>query len=154
MKKVAVVMVLMLVSAAAWAQQGAAGPGRGMRWQQMYDPAKAETITGQVVEVKEFESRNGITRGTGFTLKTGDKTVIVHLGPEPYVQKQAVKIAAGDTVEVTGVRSSRRGQEFFLAGQVKKGDEVLKLRDETGRPLWAGQGMRSGKPAQKAPVGC
>src|SRR5574337_1270184 len=144
MKKVAVVMAMMLVSAAAWAQQGA-GPARGMRWEQMYDPAKTETITGQVVEVKEFAFRNGIMKGTGFTLKTGDKTVVVHLGPQPYVQQQTVKIAAGDTVEVSGVRGLRRGQEIFLAGQVKKGGEVLKLRDETGSPLWAGQGMRSGK---------
>jgi uncharacterized Zn-binding protein involved in type VI secretion len=132
----------------------------------MYDPAKAEAVTGQVVEVKEFSSMNGMRQGVGLTLKTGDKNVLVHLGPKFYIDKQAVKIAAGDTVEITGVKAARRGQDVFMAGEVKKNGEVLKLRDENGRPLWAGTGpagMGAGpagatpdqpKPPRKAPVGC
>ncbi len=153
MKRFLVAMAMMSLAVAAWAQQEP-GQARGIRGQQMYDPSRTETITGQVVEVKEFTSRNGITKGAVLILKTGDKTVTVHLGPQSYLQEQPVKISAGDTVEVSGVKNVHRGQEVYLAGQVKKGAEVLKLRDETGRPLWAGNGMRSGKPVQKAPVGC
>ncbi len=153
MRRFMIMLLIVLAATVAWAQQEP-GQSRGMRDQQMYDPSKTETITGQVIEVKEFTGRNGITRGMGLVLKSGDKTIAVHLGPQSYIQGQSVKIAAGDTLEVTGFKTVRRGQEAMLAGQVKKGDEVLKLRDETGRPLWSGQGMRGGKRVQKAPVGC
>jgi hypothetical protein len=129
----------------------------------MYDPSKAETVTGQVTEVKEFSSRNGMRQGVGLTVKAGDKTMLVHLGPKFYLDQQTVKIAEGDTVEITGVKSFRRGEDVFMAGEVKKGGEVLKLRDEQGVPLWAGTGPGRGpaggstdtkKPPRKAPVGC
>ena len=165
----AVAVAIVLMGTAAWAQQGPGG--KGMRGKgPMYDPAKAETVTGQVVEVKEFTSMNGMRQGVGLTLKSGDKTVLVHLGPKFYIDQQTVKIAAGDAVEITGVKADRRGQDVFMAGQIKKNGEVLKLRDEKGMPLWAGTGPMMGtgptgtgpaagktetqKPARKAPVGC
>lgn len=150
---IAVAAVVFVLSGAAWAQQGTGpgGPGRGKG--PMYDPAKAETLTGQVAEVKEFTSRNGMRQGVGLMLKSGDKTVLVHLGPKFYIDQQAVKIAAGDTVEVTGVRTERMGHEVFMAGQVKKNGAVLKLRDEAGRPLWAGTGPAGAGPAGAAPAG-
>ncbi len=124
-----------------------AGPGNcngcGMGWGRgmggsMYDPAKAETIAGQVVSVEEFAARRG--RGTGVVLKisSGSDTVAVHLGPKWFLDKQEIKFSAGDTVEVKGVKTVRRGLDMFLAGEIKKGSAVLKLRDEQGIPLWAG----------------
>jgi hypothetical protein len=136
----------------------------------MYDPAKVETVSGQVTEVKEFGSMNGMRQGVGLTVRTGEKDVVVHLGPKFFLDEQAVKIAKGDTIEITGVKAFRRGQDVFMAGEVKKGGEVLKLRDEAGVPLWAGKGPGPGrrgagpgpagttpdeaKPKPKAPVGC
>jgi hypothetical protein len=151
---IAIAAVVFVLSGAAWAQQGPGPGGRGIRGKgPMYDPAKAETLTGQVAEVKELTSRNGMRQGVGLMLKSGDKTVLVHLGPKFYIDQQAVKIAAGDTVEVTGVKAERMGQDVFMAGQVKKNGAVLKLRDETGRPLWAGTGPAGAGPAGKAPAG-
>ncbi len=160
MKKTMTAMLIMaLVAAAAWAEQG---PDAGMPagGHHRYDPAKAETFKGQVVQVKEFDGRNEMHKAIGLTVKTEGKRVNVHLGPQFYLEKQRLKIAEGDQVEITGVRAMRGGREFFVAGQVKKGDEVLKLHDETGRPVWAGQGPGPGsgpKPVpqqRKAAVGC
>jgi hypothetical protein len=112
-------------------QGGAGGHGR------MYDAAKAETVTGDVVSVGQV-SRKG--QGIGLTLKTGNGTMTVHLGPNWYFERAGgLKIKAGDTVEVKGVRSLRRGDEVFIAAEVKKGGDVLKLRDEQGVPIWAGE---------------
>jgi hypothetical protein len=158
-------LIMALVAAAAWAEQGpqdtrgGGAPGRGHHW---YDPTKAETIKGQVVQVTEFESRNGMHKAVGLTVNAGGKTVTVHLGPQFYLEKQQFKIADGDQVEITGVRTMRGDQEIFVAGQVKKGGQVLKLHDENGRPLWAGQGPGpasapapdAGQKQRKAPVGC
>jgi hypothetical protein len=49
-------------------------------------------------------------------------------------------------VEVTGSRVTLEGKPAIVAAKVKKGSEVLKLRDETGRPLWGGARGRRGPP--------
>ena len=115
-----------------------AGPGAG-RW---FDPAKAETVHGQVVSVEQVASPRGPGAGVVVNLNTGKETLAVHLGPSWFLEKQDMKIAAGDALDITGVKTVRRGQDVFLAAEVKKGDAVLKLRDEQGIPVWAG-GRRS-----------
>lgn len=37
-----------------------------------------------------------------------------------------------------GSRISFEGNPAIIAAEVKKGDEVLKLRDEKGVPFWSG----------------
>lgn len=113
--------------------QGERGAGPGSR----YDAAKVETVTGDVVSVEQV-SRRG--QGIGLTLKTGSGTMTVHLGPQWYFERAGgLTIKAGDTVEIKGVRSLRRGDEVFIAAEVKKGGDVLKLRDVQGVPVWAGE---------------
>jgi len=112
--------------------QDGRGAGPGSR----YDTTKAEIVKGEVVAVEQV-SRRG--QGIGLTLKTGSGTVTVHLGPQWYFERQGgLLIKAGDAVEVKGVKAVRMGQDVFIAGEVKKGGDVLKLRDEQGVPLWAG----------------
>jgi hypothetical protein len=115
--------------------QGASiqGAGPGAR----YDTAKAETVAGDVVSVDQVSPRG---QGIGLTLRTGSGTVKVHLGPQWYFERQGgLMIKAGDSVEVKGVKSLRRGDEVLIAAEVKKGGDVLKLRNEKGVPLWAGE---------------
>ncbi len=97
-------------------------------------------MTGTVASVEQFAGRGRMQgQGVGLKLKTGEETVLVHLGPQWYLDKQAgMKIAAGDTVEIKGAKTFRRGEEVLLASEVKKGTEVLKLRDGNGYPAWAG----------------
>lgn len=119
------------------------GPGMGGG---MYDPAKVETVTGQVVSLEQAASPRGRGMGVGFKLNTGSETILVHLGPQWFIDEQGLKIAAGDTVEIKGVKAERWGEKIFVAGELKKGAEVLKLRDENGVPAWAG--WRRAEPKQ------
>ena len=113
------------------------GPGGGQG--RMYDPAKAETIKGEVTAVEQIGGGRRMGPGVGLKLKTAAGEQFVHLGPQWYIEQQGeLPIKAGDTVEVTGVKAARGGKDFFIAGMVKKGDDVLKLRDEAGVPAWAG----------------
>ena len=116
------------------------GAGRGMGGGagRMYDPAKAETISGQVVSLEQIAARRGMGQGVVLKVSSGSDTLVVHLGPKWFLDEQQMKFAAGDAVEIKGVRTVRRGQDVFLAAEVKKGSDVLKLRDEQGAPLWAG----------------
>jgi hypothetical protein len=108
------------------------------RGQPKYDPSQVEIVNGEVVVVKDIETRNGKMSGVGLELNTGGQNLLVYLGPHIYVDLQNVTIAGGDKVEIKGVKTALDGQIIFLAGEVRKGDEVLTLRDDKGIPLWAG----------------
>jgi hypothetical protein len=49
-----------------------------------------------------------------------------------------VKIEPKDKVEVRGAKATIAGKQAIIAAEVKKGDEVLKLRDDSGFPVWSG----------------
>jgi hypothetical protein len=104
-----------------------------------YNPQAAETITGTVVSVKERTAkRPGRPARVSMLVKTDKGNVRVTLGPSDYLDKQKLKLATGDKVEVKGIPHTRGTRTMFVAGEVKKGEQVLKLHDDaTGRPLWA-----------------
>ena len=104
----------------------------------MYDPARVEVVAGQIVSLEQSVSRRGPGTGVVLRVNTGKETLSVHLGPQWFLDKQEMKLAAGDTVEVKGAKAARRGASVFIAAEVKKGGAVLKLRDENGIPAWAG----------------
>jgi DNA/RNA endonuclease YhcR with UshA esterase domain len=70
-------------------------------------------------------------------LKDGGKPIEVFAGPTVFLQRQAFPLAKGDAIEVTGSRVTFNGTPALLARQIKKGDTILILRDENGRPVWA-----------------
>ncbi len=115
--------------------------GRGTAAARMYSTSRESTVKGTVEAVEQIACRGRMQnyQGVGLTLKTGGEMVRVHLGPQWYLDKQTtMRIAAGDTLEIKGAKAVQRGEEVLLAAEVKKGQEVLKLRDEKGYPLWAG----------------
>ncbi len=73
------------------------------------------------------------------TLKTEKEEIAVSLGPSWYLDKQDVKIAQNDKIEVKGSRVTFKGKPALIAAEVKKGTALLKLRDENGVPLWGGK---------------
>jgi hypothetical protein len=131
-----------------WCRENGGGPGGAGRAGWMYDPSKAETVQGEVTAVEKVGGGRRMGPGIGLRLKTASGELVVHMGPQWYIEQQGeIPIKAGDAVEVKGVKASRGETTFFLAGEVRKGGDVLKLRDESGVPLWAG--WRRGGPATK-----
>lgn len=101
--------------------------------QRNYDPKTVETVQGKVLSVEKMQQRGG---GVHLMLQTDKETIAVHLGPSWYIDKQTPKIEANDTITVTGSRVTVDGKPAIIAAQVKKGNEILKLRDENGIPVW------------------
>ncbi|MGB7947388.1 MAG: DNA-binding protein [Candidatus Binatia bacterium] len=118
--------------------RGSGGWGAGSPYNKMYDPKTVETVTGEVVSVSQITPNKGMGAGVHMILKTGKETISVHLGPGWYLENQDVKIEAKDKVEVKGSKITFGGTPAIIAMEVKKGDEVLKLRDDAGYPVWAG----------------
>ncbi|HEU4341360.1 MAG TPA: DNA-binding protein [Candidatus Binatia bacterium] len=118
--------------------RGSGGWGPGASYSKMYDPKKVETISGEVTGVSTITPGKGMSAGIHMNVKTDKETISVHLGPSWYLENQDVKIEAKDKVEVKGSRITFDGKPAIIAAEVKKGDEVLKLRDDGGFPVWAG----------------
>lgn len=131
MKKVFLLsLVLLICAGVAAAQSGSTSKGR------IYDPATETTITGQVADVAQHAGR-GRGTGTHLMLETSAGRVEVHLGPTSYLAAQNASYAKGDKVTVTGSKVKFGSSEVIIAREVKKGDQVLTLRDAQGIPKWS-----------------
>jgi len=115
----------------AGASKMSAGSGR------MFNPQTVETIRGEVIKVEETAPMRGMGHGVHLLVKTGEGTIPVHLGPAWFIDNQEIQIKPHDKVEVRGSRISFQGKPALVAEQVTVGNEVLQLRDGSGRPTWA-----------------
>lgn len=138
----ATLVMMLLVStafAAPWkGWRGSGGWGMGSPYQRMYDPARVETVAGEVVGVDKVTPTKGMQHGIHLQLKSATETVSVHLGPSWYIERLDTRIEKGDRIEVKGSRVTVAGKPALIAAEVKKGAALLKLRDESGIPAWAG----------------
>ncbi len=118
--------------------KGGGGWGPGAPYTRMYNPQTVETISGEVVSVDKITPMKGMGYGLHAVVKTDKETISVHLGPGWYLENQDVKIEPKDKIEVKGSRITFEGKPALIAAEVKKGDEVLTLRDAQGIPVWSG----------------
>lgn len=116
--------------------RGSGGWGPGSQYNRIYDPKSLETISGEVVKVDRITPAQGMSGGIHILVKTDKETVSVHLGPSWYLENQDVKIEPKDRVEIKGSRITFGGKPALIASEVRKGNEVLTLRDESGFPAW------------------
>jgi len=150
MKKISTIVTVigtlsLLMAAAGWAQpgMGAGGGGPRVHYGTMWEPKTVETLSGEVVGVDKYlPGRGGTSYGLRLSLKTEKETIPVVLGPVSYIEEQRIKFAANDKIGVKGSKMLIQGQPTIIAAEVKKGDQVLKLRNADGVPFWLNQGLR------------
>jgi hypothetical protein len=118
--------------------RGGGGWGMGSNYSKMYDTKTVEIVTGEVIAIDKITPTKGMSYGVHLALKTQKETISIHLGPGWYLDNQDIKIKVKDKVEIKGSRITFEGKPAIIAAEVKKGDEVLKLRDENGVPVWSG----------------
>jgi DNA/RNA endonuclease YhcR with UshA esterase domain len=99
-----------------------------------YDIKTEVTITGTVTKIARIRGMH--TTGLHLFVTTENQTVEVHLGPADFVES-TLKFQEGDTVQVLGSSTKMMSRWVMFAREVKKGDKVLKLRNEDGVPLWS-----------------
>jgi hypothetical protein len=138
-----IVILSVLLVTDGFAQRGVRWVGgRGWRagspYNRMYDLRTVETISGEVVSVDTMTFMRGMNYGVHLMVKTEKESVPVHLGPGWYILNQEMTIEPNDRVEIKGSRITFQGKPAIIAAEVKKGEEVLKLREEIGFPVWSG----------------
>jgi hypothetical protein len=151
MKKVQLIIMVVLWVVLIFAADSFAQRGRS--WQdnsgwdssnqsssgRIYNPATVETVDGTVVTVDNITQGGGMFYGIHLVVRTQNEDLSVHLGPAWYLDDKGVQFAPNDIVTVTGSRVTLDGQPALIASEVKKGDAVVKLRDQNGFPLWSGR---------------
>jgi DNA/RNA endonuclease YhcR with UshA esterase domain len=105
----------------------------------IYDPATETNIKGSVEDVTQ--GTRGRMMGTHLTVKTGDATREVILGPSAFISRKGFSFAKGDSIEITGSKTTMGGRDYVIAREVVKDGKTLTLRDKNGRPQWAGKMM-------------
>lgn len=119
--------------------RGGGGWGMGGSYGMMFNPSSIEIVKGEVAQVDQIIPLMGMSQGVHLTLRGADGEMIsVHLGPAWFINNQDVTIESGDTIEVKGSRITFDGEPAIIAQEVRKGDEVLTLRDDNGFPAWSG----------------
>jgi hypothetical protein len=113
------------------------GWGMGTPYQRMYNPSTVETVSGTVESVEQFTPMKGMYYGIHIMLKTDKEVISVHLGPAWFINKQALNIQKGDTIEVKGSRITFQGKPAIIAAEVKKDGKILELRNSAGIPVWS-----------------
>ncbi|MBD2338032.1 DNA-binding protein [Calothrix sp. FACHB-156] len=113
-------------------------PSKATSSQGMYDPKTVETLTGQVIAIDNNASPRGMSGGLHLKVKTSTEVIPVHLGPVWYINQQNIQIKLQDNIEVKGSRITFAGQPTIIAAQIKKENQILKLRSDDGIPIWAG----------------
>jgi len=140
---VVISILVLLIATESFAQRGmgwkgSGGWGMGTAYNKMYNPKTVETVSGEVIKVDKITPIKGMNYGVHMTVKTDNETISVHMGPGWFIENQDIKIEPKDKVEVKGSRITFEGKPAIIAAEVKKGDEILKLRDENGFPSWNG----------------
>lgn len=148
MRKLSVLFALVVIAGFLLSTQALAQPGMKLggvgswgptgQYGSLYNPATVEEIAGEVVAVEKLTPTNEMTYGVHLILNTDKETISVHLGPSWYIENQDTTIDSGDKIEVKGSRITYGGKSAIIAAEVKKGNEILILRDKNGFPVWAG----------------
>jgi hypothetical protein len=118
--------------------RGSGGWGMASNYSRMYDTKTVATVNGEVVAVDEITPLKGMSYGIHLTLKTDKEAISIHLGPAWYLENQDMKIEPKDKVEIKGSKIVFEGKPAIIAAEVRKGDKLLKLRDDNGVPAWSG----------------
>lgn len=124
----------------AFAQQRAGSTGiNRMGPGNLYDLKTVETIKGEVLEVGEFAAATGMPPGVELILEiNGGERLSVFVGPRWYLEYKDFEITPGDKISVKGSRILYEGRPAIVAAVIFQYDEVLRLRDENGLPVWSG----------------
>lgn len=117
---------------------GGRGPGarRGAQYMRQFNPATLQTVQGEVIRLDRVPHGGMGMEGVHAIVKLPGGELAVHLGPSWFIDHQEVQLEVTDSVTVTGSRVAIAGVDSLIATEVKRGADVLTLRDAQGVPVW------------------
>lgn len=126
------------------AQRGSGGWCSNNNYSRVFNTATIEQLKGTVAYIEKITPETGMSNGIHLMVKTDkNESISVHLGPEWYLDNQDIQFAVGDAITVNGSKITYQNAPAIIAMTVKKGEQVLVLRDKKGNPSW--NAWRQGK---------
>jgi sporulation protein YlmC with PRC-barrel domain len=114
------------------------GWGADTPYGRLYDPAKEEIVSGQIVSIETSAPMPGMAPGMQMLVKTDDgQSTRVQVGPAWYLERQDLNMQENTHVQVTGARAEIDGQPVLMAREVQFDGKVVTLRDARGMPMWS-----------------
>ena len=95
-----------------------------------------EMIGGKVSSIEKTAPAKRRGYWVDLMLQSEKETIAVQLGPAWYIDKQTPRIEANDTIMVTGSRVMMDRRPAIVAADITRGNELLKLRQDNGIPVW------------------
>lgn len=130
-KKVFAVLLCVAFAFFAFAQNQAPAPKTPK-----YNKATETKLNGTVDELRQVP---GADEGVHFILRDGEKTILIHVGPDKFLKDIEVEFAKGEKVQVVGSKvKSAEGEDEILAREITKDNNTITLRDKNGEPAWHG----------------
>ena len=93
-----------------------------------------DRFEGKVKSIKRVPYPDGEQVQIVLETDKGDMSVL--LGPVRFMNQSNVKIQVGDKVKVQAYSITANGKRVFMASEIRKNGNVLKLRDNYRRPAW------------------
>lgn len=95
------------------------------------------TLDGEVLGVDGKSPETQLAQSVRLRLRTDEGAdVDVLLAPAWVLDEKGLRFTPKERVKVTGTKRTEGGKEVFEAQSVKRGSDVLDLRDSAGKPLW------------------
>lgn len=125
-----------------------------------FDAKNVKTVEGTVQSIGTFQPEGaapGTSGGMRIRVTTSDGNLVtVYAGPQWYAQQHDFYVKPGDKISVTGSETKIGWRPVLVASEIKAEDRTLRLRSETGQPLWQAQqqvtpGQREGTMQQQRP---
>jgi len=130
-------LFLPMSAAASW---WGGGDDRRVDLELGYDANTVTTVAGRIVAVQNDATHPQIQA----ELEAAGGRYIVVLGPRSYWAEHGIDLRIGDEVTVRGSKAQGKDGGIYILAQTvsesSRGQEVT-LRSDTGKPVWAGNGM-------------
>jgi len=131
---------VLAMTAVAMGKGPGGGWGCGSSYVRMYNPDTEVSFSGTISKIDRIETMKGASPGIHIMVTGEDPCTAspIHLGPAWFLDNQDIKLAVGDKVEVVGSKVKLGDENVIIARELRKGDDILVLRDKSGIPYWAG----------------
>ncbi|MFL9824659.1 hypothetical protein [Rhodoplanes sp. SY1] len=130
-------LIVAVAAGSAFAQKGT-GEATGIARRAEKPPIV--TLAGTVTDTKIGPCKlttGRASEGAHLIVRTGDKTINLHLGPSAAVADVLKAAPVGRSITVDGFRTDRMPADAYVAKSVKVDDRTFTLRDDSLRPTWA-----------------
>ncbi len=139
-----IAVLLMSSPVVAHAFQGGDGDRQsGLNLETGYDANTVTTMAGRIMSVQIGDDH----RNAQLELENNGVHAVVVLGPQRYWAEHGIALKAGDDITVRGSKAQGKDGVVYVLAQKITDTSInasVSLRNESGRPAWAGSGMGNG----------